>query len=307
MAKPQSNVPIVYQTLIQAGLSPAQASGLVGRFQQESGPGLNTTAHGDRSIEGGSHGIGQWNRERKANLLAFGGENWTDPRVQARFALHEMGIGENNGAPGYGSEAGAGRRLLAANTIEDAGIAARGYERPQGWTADNPTAGHGYRNTIRNAQTLFDEFGGMQSSANPITDYSIGPKDATGQNEFWNPISPGGRGPGAKVPEPPPGSGGAPGSFPYSNPISGYGGGPAGAVPPAGKGKKTWQDMLTAGIEGFGSLGGAGSVPTIPTSTPTQTRMTPTQAIAPVMDQNSRRDQLAQALARLNTGRLFAG
>jgi hypothetical protein len=33
------------------------------------------------------------------------------------------------------------------------------YERPMGWTSDNPTAGHGYRNTVNNAQRLYEMYG----------------------------------------------------------------------------------------------------------------------------------------------------
>ncbi|HSC81963.1 MAG TPA: phage tail tip lysozyme [Chitinolyticbacter sp.] len=313
MAKP-NNVEIIYRTLIQGGLSPTQAAGVVGRFQQESGQGINTTAHGDRGIPGGSHGAGQWNRERLANLQAYGahtGADWTDPRVQARFTLHEMGIGENNGAPGYGSESYAGQKLLASKSIEDAGISAMHYERPQGYTRELPTAGHGYRNTMNNAQAVFDLYGGTAGAtdtSNPITDYSIGPKDATGQNEFWNPISPGGRGPGPKAPEPFVGGTGSPDT---GNPISGYGGGPAGAKPPA-KDDRTWLQKLAGGFgKGSGvaaSAYGNAKMPAI-TPTPTTTRMTPGQA-APTLNPNTvnmQRQQMAQALARLNSGQLFLG
>lgn len=55
----------------KGGLSKAQASGVVGNFIAESS--LQTGAHGDKSIPGGSRGFGQWNRERLRNLKRFAG------------------------------------------------------------------------------------------------------------------------------------------------------------------------------------------------------------------------------------------
>jgi hypothetical protein len=65
------------------GYTPQQASGFTGSLMQESGPNLDTSAHGDKSIAGsmvngvlvpsGSRGIGQWNRERLAAYQQFSG------------------------------------------------------------------------------------------------------------------------------------------------------------------------------------------------------------------------------------------
>ena len=141
-----SNVSLVYNRLVERGLAPHQAAALVGRFQQESGAGLNTTAHGDKTIPGGSHGIGQWNRDRLANLKRFGGDRWTDPIVQADFALWE-------GRPG-GPEEKAFNMIRNARNVDEAVVGAMAYERPQGFTWNNPTGGHGYANTVKNAYAL---------------------------------------------------------------------------------------------------------------------------------------------------------
>lgn len=139
-----SNVRDVWGELTRAGLTDVQAAGLIGRWQQESGAGLNPTAYGDKSIPGGSQGIGQWNRERLDALQAFGGTNWRDPSVQARFALHELDTTEKS----------AGNALKNAKTYQDAVNAAMAYERPLGWTPNNPALGHGYKNTLKNAMNL---------------------------------------------------------------------------------------------------------------------------------------------------------
>lgn len=135
------------------------ARALIARFQQESGPGLNTTAHGDRNLPGGSHGIAQWNRERLDGLKRFGGDNWTDAATQARYVLHELNT----------SERGAGDALRAAQNPEQALHAAMNYERPQGWTRANPAGGHGYANTQRNFVQLGTYLGSPAAPGTTLT------------------------------------------------------------------------------------------------------------------------------------------
>jgi hypothetical protein len=134
-----------------------QAAGLVGRFQQESGQGLNTKAVGDSGI---SFGIGQWNRERRANLEKFAqgpnamGRSVTDPTLQADYALWEMT---------QGPEKYAGQQLMKARNSQEAATAAMHFERPQGYTRDSPESGHGYDNTVRNANNIM----GLLSNPKP--------------------------------------------------------------------------------------------------------------------------------------------
>jgi Phage tail lysozyme len=149
---------IVLQHLINRGLQPHQAAGLVGRFQQESGRGLNTGAVGDGGM---SFGIGQWNGARRQNLNAFAaaqGRSVADPTLQADFALHEM----------KGSEKFAGDMLARARNVEEAAKAAMHFERPSGYTRGAPEAGHGYANTVNNAVSLAG--GASGTSAGPPTD-----------------------------------------------------------------------------------------------------------------------------------------
>lgn len=163
------NLRVVWNELLKGGLTPVQAAGVVGRWQQESGPGLNPTIIGDRSIPGGSVGIGQWNRQRLQNLKKFGGNNWTDPAVQARFFFQE----------GAGPESRAFQMLKKADTIEEASQAMMGYERPAGFTWDNPAGGHGYGNTVKNAQKLLGmNLGGTSGAgAMPMDLAGIGSPD----------------------------------------------------------------------------------------------------------------------------------
>ena len=149
---------IVLQHLINRGLQPHQAAGLVGRFQQESGRGLNTGAVGDG---GASFGIGQWNGARRQNLYAFAaaqGRSVADPTLQADFALHEM----------KGSEKFAGDMLARARNVEEAAKATMHFERPSGYSRSNPEAGHGYANTVNNAVRLAGGTSG--TSSGPPTD-----------------------------------------------------------------------------------------------------------------------------------------
>jgi Phage tail lysozyme len=127
------------------GYTPEQASGIVGNLMQEST--LNTGAVGDRSIPGASIGIGQWNRERQANLQAFAasrGKPLSDFETQLAFVHHELQT----------TEGAAGAALKKAKTVEAATTAMIGFERPQGWTAANPQAGHGFANRLAYAQQV---------------------------------------------------------------------------------------------------------------------------------------------------------
>lgn len=144
-----SNVRLLIDHLTRARGMPAhQAAGLIGRFQQESGQNLKTDARGDGGI---SFGIGQWNKDRRANLERFVngphamGRSITDPTLQADFAIWEMT---------QGPEKFAGQMLMKARNPQEAATAAMHFERPQGYSRDNPAGGHGYQNTVNNAQNV---------------------------------------------------------------------------------------------------------------------------------------------------------
>lgn len=278
MATPQQLV----QYLVSKGMSPIGATGLVARWQQESGQQLNPTAIGDRSIPGASQGIGQWNRERLTNLRAFGGDAWTDPFRQADFALAEMGIAGDKSIPGYGSEATAGNMFRTAASPEQAVAAGMAYERPQGWTAGNPAAGHGYGNTMRNYSVLA---GGSIPQRPNATSPQMAADMASPGNPAMQPPAP---------VDPHQGP-----NLPTENPY-------AAVASPAGD-KKGWRNALSKAMAGFKlpnvaksdtALGGMASPAAARVDTPEM----------PTFDQNQiaqQRQDLALAMQRLNTGRLW--
>jgi hypothetical protein len=129
------------------GLSKEQAAGVVGNLIQESS--LHTAARnrGDGADGSDSIGIGQWNGTRAAALKQFAatrGKPADDFETQMEFVLHELD----------GSESATGQRLRSAKTAEEAAAAFIGYERPQGWTPENPRGGHGWNNRASHAARL---------------------------------------------------------------------------------------------------------------------------------------------------------
>ncbi len=118
------------------GFSAAQAAAFAGHGMQESA--FNIAAVGDN---GTARGIMQWRGDRLEALrryAASAGRNVDDLETQLDFAVHEL----------RGSEKTSGDAFFASSTVEDAVTALMGYERPVGWTADNPRAGHGYENRL---------------------------------------------------------------------------------------------------------------------------------------------------------------
>lgn len=149
--------------LVRRGLSPVAAAGLVGQFAQESA--FNTQARnpGDGRDGSDSIGLAQWNGKRARGLHAFArrqGRAVDDFELQLDYVLHELQNGE----------IGVGRRLAAARTVEEATAAAIGYERPQGWTPQNPRGGHGWGNRLAAAQSVY----GMRVAAPPPADARAG-------------------------------------------------------------------------------------------------------------------------------------
>lgn len=148
MAKPNlnSNAMYAYRYLQDKyKLQPHQAAGVVGNLMQESTMNTGARNPGDGRDGTDSIGIGQWNGQRARNLRAFGGENAGSLDTQLDFVMHEMaGKGEHGG----GSEAYAYNKLMSADNVHDATAAMISFERPQGWSRANPTAGHGFDNRL---------------------------------------------------------------------------------------------------------------------------------------------------------------
>lgn len=149
------NSQTAYNYFVGQGLSPAQASGIVGNLQGESGQSLNSSAisQGDGSDGSDSIGIAQWNGNRAAALKAYAdskGLPWTDLNTQLEFLHSEL----------QGPEGAAYKNLQAAQTPEDAAQAMLGYERPKDW---NKPGSHPER--ARYASAVMAAYGGGQPQA----------------------------------------------------------------------------------------------------------------------------------------------
>ena len=107
---------------VEKGWTPAQAAGIVGNLQAESGSNLKTDAVGDG---GKAYGIAQWHPDRQANFKRTFGKEIREAGLkdQLEFVNWEL----NN------TEAGAGKRLKGAKTAEQAAwIMDEFYERSSG-------------------------------------------------------------------------------------------------------------------------------------------------------------------------------
>ena len=92
----QTTPQFLMERLMKGGLSREQAAALVGNLQKESSLITNNVNEGEQAF-----GLMQWRGDRFRNLQNFATQNgrqWTDPGVQADFALHEMRTTEANNA-----------------------------------------------------------------------------------------------------------------------------------------------------------------------------------------------------------------
>lgn len=124
------------------GWSKEQAAGIVGNLIQESGLNPNTVHDNGTGL-----GIAGHRLERLDAMKAFAasrGKPVNDFQTQLEFIDQELNTTEGK----------TGALLRAAKTPQDAAAAFINYERPQGWTADNPQAGHGFANRVANAQAV---------------------------------------------------------------------------------------------------------------------------------------------------------
>lgn len=134
------------QVLIDLGWKDYQAAALIGQFMQESYSDLRTNVWGDNRT---AFGIGQWRDNydkttgvhtpgRLTDLLSFANnlkKPIDDLDAQIRFADWELT---------KGSEKGLGKLLKATKNIDEALEIAIGYERPRGYSKENPRNGHGF-------------------------------------------------------------------------------------------------------------------------------------------------------------------
>jgi|GEM_PF-6710055 len=147
MAETADNAQIIAQTLLSNGWESHQVAAILGHLQQESG--LQTCVEGDG---GTSCGIAQWHKKRFGALKQFAdqqGSNWRDAKTQALFLDHELNT----------TEKFAGDKLRAATTVDAAAEAFMHFERPSGYSKDNPKGGHGWDKRLTYAQSFAGAIG----------------------------------------------------------------------------------------------------------------------------------------------------
>jgi len=123
--------------------SPVQAAAIVGHGIAESGlnPGINQKG-------GNAYGGWQWD-DRKPKLLSWLGEKGYQPddfKGQMEYVQHELETSESYAAD----------QLRSATTIEAATAAFMHFERPQGYSRANPTAGHNWAGRLASAKSVYD-------------------------------------------------------------------------------------------------------------------------------------------------------
>lgn len=131
-------------------LSDYQAAAVVGNLIQESSLNTGAVNRGDGRDGSNSIGLAQWNGERARGLNRYlderrkAGTFTNDTEAQLDYIIHELNT----------TEKAAGDRLRNSQSLEDATAAFVGFERPQGWSAANPTNAHGWNNRYGYAKTL---------------------------------------------------------------------------------------------------------------------------------------------------------
>ncbi|MGI5218609.1 phage tail tip lysozyme [Nocardia sp. CA-290969] len=117
----KAQVQEMYEYLLEKGFTPAQAAGILGNLQVESG--FDTGAYNPGE---GAIGLAQWLGGRRENLEAFAasnGKSVTDWKTQIDFMVHEL----------KGSESGAMSRLKSTTSAgEAAAVFDQYYERSSG-------------------------------------------------------------------------------------------------------------------------------------------------------------------------------
>lgn len=139
----QTRATMARDHFVALGYTPEQAAGIVGNLVQESGV-RPSGAVGDN---GTAFGLAQWRGERLTRLQRYAnsqGADWKDFKTQLNFIDVEL---KNHETSAY-------KALKGAKTIDEATAAFVGYERPKGWTPQNPRGGHGFGNRLAAAQKV---------------------------------------------------------------------------------------------------------------------------------------------------------
>jgi hypothetical protein len=156
-AKPEAQE--VYSFYRQRGWRPHQAAALAGNAFAESNFNPNVshdqgTGYGIFGFRDPKPGMG-----RRTDLFTFAKERGLDPKdrwTQLEFSDYELR---------QGKERGAGAALAKASDLTGAQNAVMGYLRPQGYTAQNPQAGHRYGVRLSASQSLLGADRGAYSGA----------------------------------------------------------------------------------------------------------------------------------------------
>lgn len=159
------NAGFIRRILKEEGFSDIAASAALARMRQESSLNPNARRKNDAGPGKDSVGIFQWNRERLAGLERFAQKQGTtkyDLETQVRYFANEAKTTESE----YGS------KLLSAKTPYQAAVAAISMARPLGWTKKNPTAGHGWNNTVN-----WTEDWGMKQHGESTVNYGTDPEN----------------------------------------------------------------------------------------------------------------------------------
>lgn len=121
-----------------------QAASIVGNLMQESFSSLRTDIYGDA---GTAYGIAQWRNERLEKLREFAKQHnlpINDLRLQAEYVDWEL----------KNTEKSIGDQLAKTKNFEEALRVAIGYERPRGYTQQQPQKGDGWQARADYARSL---------------------------------------------------------------------------------------------------------------------------------------------------------
>lgn len=142
----------VWRFFSEKGLAPHQIAAILGNVSAESA--FNPMAVGDG---GTSFGLFQHHAGRGQGLLgALGGMGGLgNVEAQLQYAWSELLTGEN----------GVLQTLLAATNVREATEAFVGFERPQGWSAANPSGAHGWADRLGGAEEALAKFGTTATTA----------------------------------------------------------------------------------------------------------------------------------------------
>ncbi|QTG15713.1 hypothetical protein G6M86_20945 [Agrobacterium tumefaciens] len=143
----------LYQTMIDQGYSPQQASAIVGNAIQESSLNTNAVNKGDGRDGSDSIGAFQWNGPRARAFHSFAEKNGLDKSdiaTHGKFVDYELRTSEKQW----------GDKLRNAKTFEEANDAMVSFERPRGWSAKNPRGAHAYDARLNNGINVYNSFSG---------------------------------------------------------------------------------------------------------------------------------------------------